>query len=132
MNTIKSLFFWGLLTWLIPFLAGLILFPIRTSDRPFFESIMPVVIALTTAISLFQYQKHSPINSARDRILVGLLWLGVSITVDLLLFSWGPMKMAFADYWKDIGFTYLLIPIITFGVTIRNNQNIDKPEKNIH
>ena len=32
-----------------------------------------------------------------------------------LLFSEGPMKMPFADYIKDIGLTYLIIPMVTLG-----------------
>jgi hypothetical protein len=27
----------------------------------------------------------------------------------------GPMKMSFADYMKDIGLTYLIIPIVSIG-----------------
>lgn len=40
----------------------------------------------------------------------------INIAIDLCLFSWGPMKMNFGDYIQDIGFTYLIIPIITFGI----------------
>jgi len=31
------------------------------------------------------------------------------------MFTRGPMPMSFINYLKDIGFTYLLIPVITVG-----------------
>lgn len=36
---------------------------------------------------------------------------------DELLFSWGPMKMSLVDYLKDIGLTYLIMPIVTYGMS---------------
>jgi len=32
------------------------------------------------------------------------------------MFMEGPMKMSIADYMMDIGFTYLMIPVITVGI----------------
>jgi hypothetical protein len=48
-------------------------------------------------------------------VLAGVIWLGINLILDLLLFMEGPMKMPFVDYIVDIGLTYLLIPIITAG-----------------
>jgi len=31
------------------------------------------------------------------------------------MFMWGPMKMSFINYMMDIGFTYLIYPIVTIG-----------------
>jgi hypothetical protein len=46
---------------------------------------------------------------------LGAVCLAISLFIDLLLFMEGPMKMPLADYLKDIGLTYLIIPIITVG-----------------
>lgn len=132
MNTLKPLFLYGLLIWLVPFILGLILFPIRNSDRPFFESIMPVALGLSVVVALIQYQKKTPLTNLRDGILIGLLWFGMSVVIDLLFFSWGPMKMAFGDYWKDIGFTYLLIPIITVGIAAGKTSPEVKSMTEVH
>lgn len=38
-----------------------------------------------------------------------------SMNIDLFMFMWGPMQMSFWDYMKDIGFTYLIYPVVTIG-----------------
>jgi len=47
--------------------------------------------------------------------LLGVVWLIISIVIDLTMFMQGPMKMGFADYLMDIGLTYFIIPTITIG-----------------
>jgi hypothetical protein len=37
------------------------------------------------------------------------------VVIDLFFFMWGPMKMPFINYMEDIGFTYLVFPIVTIG-----------------
>ena len=49
-------------------------------------------------------------------LLLGLLWLVISFGIDLIMFTWGPMKTPFLDYVSDIGVTYLIIPIVTIGI----------------
>jgi len=51
----------------------------------------------------------------KEGVLLGLVWFIIGIVLDLLLFMEGPMKMSFADYMMDIGLTYLIIPIVSFG-----------------
>jgi hypothetical protein len=36
--------------------------------------------------------------------------------MDATMFSWGPMRMSLADYAKDIGLVYAMIPIVTTGL----------------
>lgn len=39
------------------------------------------------------------------------------------MFMQVPMKMTFADYLKDIGLTYIMIPVIILGIgKILNNK----------
>ena len=44
MKKYSKLLLYGFLTWLIPFLVSVLIFPIHQTERPLFESIMPVVI----------------------------------------------------------------------------------------
>lgn len=107
----------GFLVWLIPFLASLIIFPIRTSMRPLFESIMPLVITVIVIILVYQYLKQVDINLIKEGITIGFVWFVISIAIDLFLFlPPSPMQMSFADYMMDIGLTYVLIPVITTGM----------------
>ena len=39
----------GFLVWLAAFVAAILIFPLRESARPLFESIMPVVLSSATA-----------------------------------------------------------------------------------
>lgn len=116
LKNIKLALLYGFLIWLIPFVVSVILFPIHEQDRPFFESIIPVVlVSVTIYFSIQYFKKVLSIDTIKEGFILGVLWMLVSIVIDFPLFNYGPMKMPFVNYWKDIGFTYLLVPIITAG-----------------
>lgn len=102
--------------WVIPFVVAMAIFPLRANERPLFESIMPVAVVGAAIFFTYRYAR-SERAFARQGLLLGLLFLLVSVVIDLLMFSWGPMKMALGDYLKDIGVTYLVMPVITYGMS---------------
>ena len=105
----------GFLIWLIGFLISIALFSIHETQRPLFESIMPVVItACVVFFSIFHFRKTEA-DFLKEGVLLGVIWFAVNIFFDLLLFMEGPMKMSFTDYIKDIGLTYLIISIVSIG-----------------
>ncbi len=105
----------GFLTWLVPFVVSILIFPIRESQRPLFESIMPVVVtACVVAFSILYFRKLEG-GFLREGILIGVVWFAINIVLDLLMFMEGPMKMPFPDYMMDIGLTYLIIPTVTIS-----------------
>lgn len=116
MKSKKIALIYGFLVWTIPFVVAFLIFPLRNSDRPFFESIMSVTVTIVTVIFSVLYFKKVEANFLKEGIFLGIVFLAVSIVIDLLMFSKGPMAMPFVDYLKDIGFTYLLIPVITTGM----------------
>jgi hypothetical protein len=105
----------GFLLWLIPFVASVLIFPLRAMQRPLFESIMPVVIAAWAVFFCILYLAGQKSDFQREGLLIGVVWLCMSIVFDLMLFMEGPMKMTLLDYIEDIAITYLMIPTITFG-----------------
>jgi hypothetical protein len=107
---------YGFLLWLIPFAAAMTLFSIRNSDRIFFETIMPVVITITVVVLSYLYFKNTSGAYLKEGIVIGILWLAMSIIFDLAMFTWGPMAMSLIDYLKDIGITYLVYPTVTIGI----------------
>lgn len=115
MKSLKKALLFGFFIWLIPFLVSVLIFPLRTSSRPLFESIMPVVITICVVFFLILYFRKVEDGFLQEGVILGVRWLGISLLIDLLLFMWGPMKMALADYMMDIGLTYLIIPTITIG-----------------
>lgn len=115
MKSIKLAVIYGFLIWAIPFVVAFLIFPLRVSDRPFFESIMPVAVTIVTVVLGILYFKKVETNFLKEGVLLGIIFFAMSVVIDLLMFSKGPMAMSFVNYVKDIGFTYLLIPTITIG-----------------
>jgi lysophospholipid acyltransferase (LPLAT)-like uncharacterized protein len=118
-NNVKIVLF-GFLLWLIPFIVSALIFPLRNSDRPLFESIMPVVIVIWTVFFSIVYLTSKNLFDKKGRMLkegakIGLFWLFMSIVLDLMIFIQGPLKMSLWDYSTDIAIIYLMIPAITAG-----------------
>lgn len=120
----KTIILFGFLIWLIPFVVSFFIFPLRSSSRPLFESIMPVV--LTSAVVLFTVRYLSKINRefVKEGIFIGIVWLVISLVIDLILFMpESPMQMTLSDYIMDIGITYLIILIIPLGSAYLMKKN---------
>ena len=114
---------YGFLVWLTPFVIAFMIFPIHETSRPLFESIMAVAVSSAAIIFGILYLKGISQNIVKEGILVGILWLFISVLVDapLMLFG-GPMKMSVTGYIADIGVTYLCIPVITWGLSYAFNK----------
>ena len=115
MKSIKKALLYGFLVWLIPFIVSFLIFPLKSSNRALWESIMPVVITISAVPFLILYFSKLQAHFLKEAVLLGIIWLAISLILDLLLFMEGPMKMSFADYMMDIGLTYLMIPTISIG-----------------
>ncbi|MHC4460909.1 MAG: hypothetical protein ACYS6W_01225 [Planctomycetota bacterium] len=115
MKSIKKALLYGFLVWLIPFIVAMLLSSVRKHNRPLFESLMPVVITISVVPFLILYFNKLQAHFLKEAVLLGIIWLVISLILDLLCFMEGPMKMSFADYMMDIGLTYLMIPIISIG-----------------
>jgi len=115
MKSIKKALLYGFLVWLVPFVISFLMFPLKSSNRVLWESIMPVVISISAVLFSVLYFRRLQANFLKEAVLVGIIWLAISIILDLCLFMKGPMKMSLAEYIMDIGLTYLMIPIISIG-----------------
>ena len=115
MRSIKMALLYGLLVWAIPFAVAFLIYPIKTSSPALFESIMPVVIGFCVVASCVLYVRKVKAGFLKEGVLLGIIWLSISLILDLALFMEGPMKMSFVDYMMDIGLAYLLIPTISIG-----------------
>jgi len=122
MKSIKFALLYGFLIWLIVFAVAIAAFSLRESNRPLFESIMPVALTACVTVLGVVYFRRVDSNPVREGLWLGLIWFGINLALDQLMFSWGPMKMSFTDYFSDIGVTYLLIPIIPYGMGVMLDQ----------
>lgn len=119
MTSLGRALLFGFLVWLIPFVVAFGIFPLRQSARPLFESIMPVTLALVVVAFGLAYLKRVTRRFTWEGIALGLLWMAVSLVIDApLMLLGGPMKMSLGDYLADIGFTYLMMPVITTGLSL--------------
>ena len=106
----------GFVIWLVPFVVAFAIFPIRESWRALFESIMPVTLAAVVVLCSLLYFRKVHSKFFKEGVLLGVIWFGLSVLIDLPLFSAGPMEMSLLEYFGDIGLTYLIIPTVTIGL----------------
>lgn len=107
----------GLLSWAIPFVVSFA-FVDRTGQwlipYPLFKSIMVVVFGgLGTWFLALAFRRIDP--TWRSGLALGLYWLAINLVLDLIALL--PLTgMTVVDYLFDIGFRYLLIPIIAMAM----------------
>jgi hypothetical protein len=112
----------GLLVWLIPFAVSFVIFPLKGSWRSLFESIMPVVLSAVVVACALLYFRRVGAASVGEGVYLGVLWLAISVLIDLPLMLSPPIKMQPLEYAADIGFTYLMILIITAGIATASSR----------
>ena len=118
---------YGFLIWVIAFVVAFFLYPVRESNRPLFESIMPVVLALSTAVLGVRYFRGVTAGHRREGLVLGSVWLLINVGVDLpLMLTPSPMQMGLDEYLGDIGLTYLVIPTITVAIGAALGQRVDR------
>jgi hypothetical protein len=92
------------------------LFQVRATQRPLFESIMPVVLVLCGVIFARRYFRRVTSDYWWHGLGLGLLWVVMSVTLDLPLMLAAPIAMTLPDYVMDIAVTYLVYPVLTVGI----------------
>lgn len=127
-NTIKYLraVFYGFLSWLIPFVSSFFFYTSEGKlliNISFFKSIMIAVGSISAAYLLIYYFKKIRADFFKEGIIVGAVWFGINILLDLLILI--PMSgMSISDYFAQIGLGYLAIPAmcIAVGTALANKK----------
>ncbi len=86
MQSIKAALSYGFLVCVIPFVLAIMIFPLRASERPLFESVMPVVLVISTVAFAIMYMRKVQTGFLSEGVLLGAIWLLMSIAIDLLMF----------------------------------------------
>lgn len=116
MKSFKKALFYGFLIWLIPFVVSILIFPIHETNRPLFESIVPVIVTICVVLFSILYFRKLNKDFLNEGIVLGVIWFAISLIIDLIMFlPESPMQMTLIDYMMDIGLTYLIIPTISVG-----------------
>ena len=100
----------GLLSWLIPFVVSMPLFPLKQLNGPIFEALMTLVLILTAG-GLLRFYFRGRAVAAGEAVLVGAICMVFNLILDYPTFSYGPMKMAASQYYSEIGVDYSIYPV---------------------
>jgi hypothetical protein len=104
----------GFLSWLIPFVASFLVFPLKRSNAPLFSTIMVLIVVLVAGM-MFRFYFRTRSLTVFEAFLVGVLWLACNLILDYPLFSHGPMRMTALAYYSEIGLSYLIFPLFGLG-----------------
>jgi hypothetical protein len=107
----------GLVSWLAPLLVSMGFFDREgslTVSAGLFHSIMSVVLAGVVAWLMVWVGRAVPLTAGLG-LAVGLLWLAINLTLDLLVLL--PLTGMGAGAWvEDVGLRYLAIPLVTAAI----------------
>ncbi len=121
-RTIRLLLF-GVAVWALPFVGGMAIFPIVPPETALFDTLMSVAMAFSASLFGYRYLRGSATPGLDEGLFAGTIWMLMSLALDVPFFIFGPeqMRMSPDAYMADIGFTYVMIPIITgtIGLALR-------------
>jgi len=123
LNKIFKLIGFGFIIWLIPTLATLSVSYLGALI--YFDVISSVSIAVTVIALTYLYFKDINENYVREGIICGVVWLVISIILDIVLIFLGINKITIIEYVIDIAPIYIVIPAITIVLGLYRNQNQD-------
>ena len=105
---------YGIITWIIPFVASLFFYDKNGNcviSIDLFKSLMIVISGLTGCVLLVIFFRKIKDSYLQTGIGIGVIWLLINLLLDALILL--PMsKMPIAIYIIQIGIRYLNIPII--------------------
>lgn len=108
---------YGFALWAAPFVVSCLMFSVRQSNRPLFESLITVigVAGAVTGALLYFRDERSP--TPQQGIALGFIWAAISVAIDLPIFL-SVFGMTLPGYAADIGLSYLAFPAIAVGIAL--------------
>lgn len=121
MNKNLKIIIFGLLIWLIPTIISFLISYLNILSL--FDIIVAVVVAATVIGFSYLYFKDIDGNFVREGIIIGVIWVLVSIILDLVLIIVGVTKLSLDNYVIYVAPVYIIIPAITIGFGLYKDQN---------
>ena len=106
------------LAWFVPFAMSVCVFPLRSTHRPLFETVMSLTLTANSAWLGVVYLRRTGGDLLIRAVRIGLTWVLANWLLDLLMFGWGPMQMPIRQYLEEIAGAYLIIPVITIALAV--------------
>lgn len=120
LNKILKIIGFGFIIWLIPTLATLSASYLQFLS--YYDVISSVSIAVIVIALTYLYFRDIHENYVREGIICGVIWLIISIILDILLIFLGINKVTPIEYLMYIAPIYIIIPAITIGLGLYKNQ----------
>ncbi len=117
MNNIAKIVLFGIGVWLVPFVLGVVIFPLQESTPELFDSIMVVAVSVAAVGFGLLYLRRAKSDHRSAAIRAGIFWLLIVLVIDVPLFTLG-FAMPLKEYVADIGVTYLIIPVTLCGLGV--------------
>ena len=117
MDRCLKILLFGILSWLIPFLVSIPLYPEGQSilDVQVAKSILIVIGGLVGVILALRYFRDVKGDFAREGLVLGIAWFVINSVLDILVLV-SLFGMDLLTWAGQIGIRYLLIPVITTGM----------------
>lgn len=116
MNKTVKLFLFGFLSWLIPFIVAMPLYPLLNESMPYlFKTSMLLTGALSGMWLLYLYFKKIESSFIKEGFVVGIVWFIMNFLLDIitlvLLF-----QSPFMEWLLGVGLGYLAIIVYAVGI----------------
>lgn len=112
----KRIVWLGALLWGILFAIGSALYPMSVGNRALFGSVMSVLIAGSSVGVASAYLRDLHGHLFWRVSVASCTWVATCWLLDLLAMSLLPPRYSFADYFKEVGVGYFMIPVIALGL----------------
>lgn len=123
-NKILKIIGFGFIVWLIPTVITLIVSYLN--GLYYFDVISAVAIAITVIVFTYLYFKDVSVHFIREGVILGLVWLVMSIVLDVVLIFLGINKLSLMEYTVYVIPLYIVLPAITIGFGLYKGQMAEK------
>ena len=124
MNKNAKIINYGLLVWLIPSLITVISGSFLAAMN-IFEIVSASAIAVTVIAFSYLYFNCITQNFLKEGVLIGIIWLIISIVLDIILILLGISQLTLTDYAMYVAPLYIIIPAITIGLGLYMNRKMN-------
>ena len=124
MKSILRYLLFGIGVWAIPFAIGMFLFPVLPPETSLFDTLVTVAMSASAGGLSYLYLRRLARPDLTGGLMAGLGWAVLAVALDLPMLLTGLFGMSAAEYFADIGLTYLMIPAIAgcIGLALRRTD----------
>jgi hypothetical protein len=124
MNKIIKITGFGFIVWLIPTIITLLVSYLKFMS--FFDVISALAIAVTVIVFTYLYFRDINVNLVKEGVIIGMVWLIMSLILDIVLIYLGITKLSLMEYAIYVAPLYVIVPAITIGFGLYKDQIISK------